>query len=515
MKRLVSWGVCAVVLAGCTSLSGPGGRTMPAGLHTDCANAVVVGLRWDPPPGRAWWRRSPAYPITRNGSPLGTTSETNFVDTTVTASTTYSYSVGAVGTLEVTTPAASPSGDAPYCKSRYIDSITFDWAGGHTEPNGSDLWPVTWGKDGNVYTFFGDGGGFGGDNWRGRVSFGVAMISAPPPLSTASVKNIYGGFQAAHPSTIDGKAGTIIAVGNDFYTLGGLWNAHDLQGVTKHKSGAPKRIQLGYSKGNAHSWRAASWNFCSGGPETAVGAFCPGRFVNYGRGNSGAPDGFVYLMGIANSPEYWADDDGPEVRAELGRTATAAAAAKPPDTIATTHAANTYLARVAKRHVLQHEAYRYFAGTDARGRPLWSADFKQMQPVFTDRNPNRTQTMEGAVYNPGLHRYIATAQGEYVGEASFYDAPQLWGPWTTLSYNNIDPKTGGGGWGNLGKAGGGSLGVHIVNAWTSADGLSLWMTYSSDGKAPPDSLFPPPGTMLDSFNLLNARLIPATAPGKP
>jgi hypothetical protein len=399
-------------------------------------------------------------------------------------------------------PSPAPTQGAPYCKSRYIDSIEFDWAGGYTEPNGSDLWPVTWGKDGNVYTFFGDGGGFGGDNRRGRVSFGVAMLTAPPPLSSTSVKNVYGGYQAVHPSTLDGKAGSIISVGNDFYTLGGLYDAHDLQGVSGHKSGAPKRTQLGYSKGNAHSWQAASWTFCSSGPDTPVGAFCPVGFVNYGPGNAGAPDGYVYLLGIANSRSWWEGDEGPEVMAELGRTAAApAAATKAPDT-----SANTYLARVSKHHVLQRDAYRYFAGVDAKGRPVWSDDRKQMQPVFTDRNPSQLSTLESAIYNPGIRRYIATAQGAYIGQTSFYDAPQLWGPWTTISYNNIDPQTGAGGWANLGKAGGGSLGVHIVNAWTSADGSSLWMTYSSDGKAPADALFPPPGTMLDSFNLVRAHL---------
>ena len=89
-----------------------------------------------------------------------------------------------------------PAGDAPYCRSPYIESLTFDWTNGYTEADGSDLWPVTWGADGNVYAFFGDGGGFGGDNRRGRVSFGVAKMTAPPPLSPATAKNVYGGFQA-------------------------------------------------------------------------------------------------------------------------------------------------------------------------------------------------------------------------------------------------------------------------------------------------------------------------------
>jgi hypothetical protein len=530
MKRVVVWGFCAAQLAGCASLGGRSGThttaSGAASLYTDCSSALVVGLRWDPPVGSESQRHPIRYTVTRDGSLLGSTSETNFVDTTVAASAAYDYSVSAAlvsgetlsaGTLRVSTPAASPTGDAPYCKSRHIDSISWDWAGGHTEPNGSDLWPVTWGKDGNVYTFFGDGGGFGGDNQRGRVSFGVAMLTAAPPLSPATVKNIYGGYQASHPAMLDGKAGAIIAVGNDFYTLGGLYDAQELRGVSGHKSGAPKRVQLGYSKGNAHSWQAAPWIFCSSGAQTAYGAFCPVGFVNYGRGNAGAPDDDVYLLGNANSPGWWEGDDGPEVMAERQQSATSPSAA----TTDAGAAATTYLARVSKKHVLQRAAYRYFAGLDSNGQPIWSDDQKRMQPIFTDRNPSQpgcdgrcymTSPLEGAVYDPGIHRYIATAQGAYIGQTSFYDAPHPWGPWTTISYNNIDPQTGTGGWANLGKAGGGSLGVHIVNAWTSADGLSLWLTYSSDGKAPAGALFPPEGTMLDSFNLVSARLILATTP---
>jgi hypothetical protein len=273
-------------------------------------------------------------------------------------------------------------------------------------------------------------------------------------------------------------------------------------------------VQLGFSKGNAYSWHAAPWAFCSSGREAADRAFCPVGFVNYGRGNRGAPDDQVYLLGVANSPEWWEGDDGPEILAEQGRSAAAAVA----DTKTIDSSARTYLARVAKRHVLQREAYRYFAGLDDNGKPIWSDDPKRMQAIFTDRNPNQpgcdrqcymASPLEGAVYDHGIRRYIATAQGPYIGQTSFYDAPHLWGPWTTISYNNIAPLTGTGGWANLGTAGGGSLGVHIVNAWTSPDGLSLWLTYSSDGKAPADALFPPAGTMLDSFNLVSARLIPA------
>jgi hypothetical protein len=175
------------------------------------------------------------------------------------------------------------------------------------------------------------------------------------------------------------------------------------------------------------------------------------------------------------------------------------------------------VACVPARKLLDSQAYRYFAGLDAHGHPIWTADQTQMRPIFTDRNTSRpgcsgtcnmAGDLEEATYDRSIGRYIAVAQGEHVGQTSFYDAPYPWGPWTTVDYNNIDPATGSGGWANLGTMAGVSLGAHVVNAWTSPDGLTLWLTYSSDKKAPTGALFPPAGTIMDSFNLVRARLVP-------
>jgi hypothetical protein len=487
MTRISLIAMLVAVLAGCTWMGGrfaPGGPKAAA-LYTDCATAAVVGLRWQAPRGRV-----AQYEIMRDGAPLATTTETVFADTTVSESTHYSYSVVAaprsgappaiIGTAQVDTPAASPTGDAPYCRSKHIESISWDWAGGHTEPNGSDLWPVTWGKDGRVYTFF-----------------GIAMLASPPPLNAESARNVFGGYNSPHPSTLHGKGGALIAVGRDFYTLGGVYTEAEATSRAT-VSGSPKRRQLAYSKGNAHSWRAAPWFFCSGEDNKLEGNFCPMGFINFGPGNSGAPDRQVYLFGTNNTPAYWS-------------------AAQPAS------AASTYLARVPAGRLLEKDAYRYFAGLDARGRPVWSAAQQQMRAIFTDRNASRpgcggtcdlTSRLVEAVYNKGLRRYIGTAQGEYVGQTSFYEAPQPWGPWATISYNNIDAATGTGGWANLGAAGGESLGVHLVNAWTSRDGRTLWATYSSDGTAPPGALFPPEGTLLDSFNLIRVHLNITPASGR-
>jgi hypothetical protein len=463
----------------------------PGGLSADCATAAVVGLRWDGAPSSPAW--SPArYRISRDGQPLGTVVGTIFVDTTVEPSRSYRYTVaaqagGGVGPesepLSVTTQVASADGDAPVCPSRLIGAASWDWSHGYRAAEGSDLWPATWGADGGIYAFFGDGGGFGGDDHRGRTSFGIARIDGPAPPTPETESNVYGGYLGEYPSTLSGKASAIIAVGPDFYSIGGIYRDTDPKGRNPQPiSGSPEHVEIAYSPHDAHSWRDGAWDFCEG-----ADVFCPSGFVQFGPGYSGAPDRYVYIFGTWN-PAL----DGGAV-----------------------HGAGTYLARVDRRRLLSKSAYRYFAGFDARSRPVWSADGGRMRPIFWDRNTSQagcggrcpmSSVIEEAVYDAPLERYIGVAQGDYLAQTSFYDAPHPWGPWTRIAYHNIEAVTGNGGWGNLGTAAGGSLGVHPVNAWTSADGKTLWLAFSSDGKAPTGALFPPAGSGLDAFQLLRMDL---------
>src|SRR5437773_8848295 len=64
----------------------------------------------------------------------------------------------------------------PYPPSTAILSITWHWETYRNAAPGSDLWPVTWGPDDNLYTAWGDGGGFGGSDTNGRVSMGIGRI---------------------------------------------------------------------------------------------------------------------------------------------------------------------------------------------------------------------------------------------------------------------------------------------------------------------------------------------------
>ncbi len=289
--------------------------TSPAAIQIACATAAVVGLQWAPSRDDV---RVAGYRITRDGVLLGTTFNPFFADTTVAASTPYTYLITAFDSagntaasapVALTTAAASAAGDSPYCPSNLITGMSWDWANGYTQANGSDLWPVAWGADGNVYMFFGDGGGFGGDNYRGRASFGIAMITGDPPPTSATAQNIYGGYNSAHPAGVTGKASAIIAIGQDFFAIAGIFRPTDLKSDYPHQpSGSPNHLEIASSLGNAYSWQDSDWSFCGveskGGERVLHGQFCPQGFVSYGAGNSGASDDFVYLYGM-DASSYW------------------------------------------------------------------------------------------------------------------------------------------------------------------------------------------------------------------
>jgi hypothetical protein len=450
--------------------------------------------------------------------------------------------------LQVKTRRRPATEEPAYCPSSVITSMTFRFAAAYSEAmsgdgtnqppysDGSDLWPLTVGADGNTYAFFGDGWGLCGQldsDPRSKhddyTSFGFARITGRMPLrydetcpEQLSGGNIHGGYRAARPyghgknGLVDGKVGALIAIGSTFYGLGGIWRAGESGGPL----GAPDHWEIVYSNDGGLTWQDSSWAFCNehsraGIPSAfASGAgegICPAGFVQFGPGNAGSLDDYVYLYAVDNNPVLWGKPS-PNNRK--------------PD--------KTYLLRVPGDRLLDPGEYRYFAGLDRRGEPIWSELAQRRRPVFADPKPPQEVFTKGsrhsdgmgtlpmymnlseAVYDAPLGRFIATALGERVGQVAFYEAARPWGPWSVIYYSNVDPGRGGtGGWGNLGAGtwdgtrykGSDALGVHIGNGWTSADGKTLWIVFSSDGKAPREARFKRlAGKWLDSLNVVEAKL---------
>lgn len=314
----------------------------------------------------------------------------------------------------------------PYPPSPVIESVTWDFANVIRLSSGSDLWPITWAVDDNLYTSWGDGGGFGGSNSDGRVSLGFAKIRGQS--DNFSGYNVWGGKKPETSAKFNGKCAGMVSVDGIIYALINMQNAN------------PPDIRIAWSTDLCKSWQLSDWKF-------AEDNFFPATFLNYGRDYAEARDGCVYIYG---GP--WGSG------------------------------INHYLARVPKNQITKRSSYEFFRGIDTAGNPLWVSDITQRQPVMAD--PNTIRNIVSVVYNVGIKRYIATTSHGGVGQLSIFDAPEPWGPWTTVAYYDN--------WGGSGD--GAALTYSLPTKWISADGKTIWMVFSSTGK-------------LDSFNLIKATLI--------
>jgi hypothetical protein len=331
----------------------------------------------------------------------------------------------------------------PYPPSPVIENIAWDFEHLVRQAPGSDLWPMTWAADDNLYAAWGDGGGFGGTNDDGRASLGFARISGPAERFRGA--NVWGGKNAEHPATFGGKVGAMLSVNGVLYAVGGVWPGK--AGLTTWS--CPKEARLLWSTDLGKTWQCGAWTFA----DATAPAFGPVSFLNFGRDYAGARDDFVYLY-FTTAWWEWAPN-------------------RPPPT-------DSYLARVPKDRLKERKAYEFFKGFVPDARPLWTADLNERRPVFSDPNRRRISKV---VHNPALRRYLATAAGARVGQFALFDAPEPWGPWTTVAYYDD--------WGGLGKAE--ALEYDLPAKWISADGKTLWCVFSSTGK-------------LDSFNLVQATL---------
>lgn len=297
---------------------------------------------------------------------------------------------------------------APYPRSPVIQSIRWNWETLSQGPRGNDLWPVTWGDDGHLYTAWGDGFGFD-TLTKKRVSLGVGRLEGDLPDGYRGV-NI-------DTDTWDcwrcGKSNGILSVGGVLY----MWvNMQD------------STTKLFWSEDKGRTWESVDdWYFDNTD-------FAPATFLQHGKDYEGAPDDYVYSYGGRGKEQV---------------------------------EQHAFLVRVPKDQLLNLEAYEYFTGIDnSTGSAYWSKNMEDRQPVFT--NAQSKEVNFGwhvqAVYNPGIGRYILTSFHAGPGGFGVYDAPNPWGPWTTVHYT---PHFGG-----MGPEGQG-LSSSFPQKWMSEDGTEM------------------------------------------
>lgn len=292
---------------------------------------------------------------------------------------------------------------------------------------GSDNWPITWGDDGRLYTAYGDGWGFD-PRVPKKLSLGLAFIAGSPPEIRGV--NLRSETAEQYGEGVRGKkaSGMLMLDGILYMIVRNAGNA-----------------QLARSRDHGQTWEWANWKF-------TVSFGCP-TFLNYGRNGSGARDEYVYI--------YSPDTDSAYAPAD-----------------------RMILARVHKDSLWSESAYEYLVRVDGAGQPQWTRDIHRRGAVFVHSG---RCGRSGISYNSALKRYVwyqvypesdHPGGPRFAGGCGIYDAPEPWGPWTTVFHTDR--------W----DVGPGESGC-FPTKWMSPDGTEMWLVFSGE----------------DCFSLRRAKLI--------
>ncbi|WP_164821268.1 DUF4185 domain-containing protein [Paenibacillus koleovorans] len=287
--------------------------------------------------------------------------------------------------------------------------------------DGGDNWPVTWGDDDRLYTTYGDGYGFD-PVIPDKLGLGYSYLTGnAPDIQGFNVRSSNGENTGWGRK---GKKGSgLLMVDGVLYMW--LFHADEMGGQS----------QLAWSSDHAATWTFADWKFEEMG-------LC--AFINYGKNYEGARDSYVYTV---THDKRKADD--------------------PSDRM--------ILMRVPKDRIADRDAYEFFMGLDGE-EPVWTADVAERGAVFEHKD---ACCRSGISYNRALGRYVwwqhvPNAPGHkdrgdtrFIGGFGIYDAPEPWGPWTTLYYTEK--------W----DMGPGER-AEFPTKWMSEDGKTMYLVFSGN-----------------------------------
>ncbi len=289
------------------------------------------------------------------------------------------------------------------------------WAPSETivrRAQGSDNWPLTWADDDWLYTAYGDGNGFE-PRLKEKLSLGLARVRGDPPEVVA--ENVRApSLEQKGDGARGKKASGLLMVDGVLY----LWARN------------AGNAQLAWSADRGARWTWADWKLT-----TSFG--CP-TFLNFGRNYEGARDEFVYV--------YSQDADSAYQRAD-----------------------RMVLARAPQDRLREQAAWEFFQRLDGPRQPVWTKDVTRRGAVLT--SPGRCYR-SSVSYNAGVRRYlwVQTGLGEdtrFSGGLAVYDAPEPWGPWTTVFASDA--------W----DVGPGET-ASFPTRWISPDGCTLYLVFSGE-----------------------------------
>jgi len=284
----------------------------------------------------------------------------------------------------------TPTGISPCPASPVITGVTWSdsiirKATGKNR-DGSDNFPLTWADDDNLYTAYGDGYGFD-PIVPSKLGLGFARVMGDPP--DISGENIRSDAENTGMGRSGKKASGLLMIDGVLCML------------ARNADNDGKYCQLAMSYDHAQTWKWCEWRFEEFGYLT---------FINFGKNYTGVPEkhgNYVYMVSHDNPGAYES-------------------------------AGHFVLLRVPKDKITDRESYEFFKGLDSQNEPIWTKDIAQRGVIF--KNPGNC-LRSGISYNAGLKRFLWWSQipkdGEdtrFKGGFGIYDAPEPWGPWTTVYY---------------------------------------------------------------------------------
>jgi hypothetical protein len=220
-----------------------------------------------------------------------------------------------------------------------------------------------------------------------------------------------------------------------------MWRCGDTDGISAYDF-----QQLYQSTDHSQTWTFTGVELT---PESFLAAdrgfFCP-IFLQFGQDYAGARDEYVYMYAPEIQIAEWDVHQPGEIT----------------------------LMRVPKTELADLSQYEFFAGFDQDQNALWTEDIMARLPVFD--NGDLGVLHPAASYNPGIDRYLLFVEhtAAAMGNISLYDAPEPWGPWTTVLFDD-------------------EFGVPFVsndstfmwvlpNKWLSPDGDEFVLIYTGKGR---------------------------------
>jgi hypothetical protein len=344
---------------------------------------------------------------------------------------------------------SEPPADCPFKQSSDITGIAF--TGKHIRYANADTWYPSWAANGNTYSPWTDGKVNGVHSFSGgkKAVTGYAAIIGDDPVHLEFTDV---GTYPGDPAPYGGRypCGTLVYKGVWYY---GTYCLLETPGQHLNWDVLGPLVGFRYSLDYGKTWHDTPHTPAEplfnepAAPGGKVKMGSP-HFVDFGKDMQHSPDGKAYLVG------HGASDPDPKPR---------------PANLSWITGDQIYMARVKPsiKNMNDRSKYEYFAGYDARQRPIWTRDFSKIKPLVDWNNNAGCVTM---TYDAPLKKFLMciTDGGTTISKFNTYilESDHVAGPWKLAVYMH-----------DFGEQG---YFVNIPTKFISADGRTAWLCYAAN-----------------------------------